>query len=90
MFHSEENAVANLQLPPKNAIAYVTGQCCNHCIYTLHQHGITDVFMVNGHGSYLLNEDTKKWFDEFVRRTEMKIHYVRPHLDWMKKIKILS
>lgn len=85
MFHAEENAVANCPIRPDGATAYVTGQCCNHCIYTLWQHGIKKVVMANRHGSALLNDETKKFFDEFVQTTGIEISYVDTDLSLLKK-----
>lgn len=84
MDHSEENAVANCSVRPDNGIAYVTGQCCNHCIRTLWRHGITKVVMAKRHGSHLLNEETQKLFDRFVETTGIEIEYVEPDLSYLR------
>ena len=66
MVHSERNALANCIIRPDNAIAYVTGQCCNDCIIALHQHGIEEVYMIDDHGTHLFNEIEQKRFDQFI------------------------
>ena len=85
MFHSEENAVANCILRPKNGTAFVTGQCCSHCLYTLWQHGITCVYMAVRHGSHLITGKDLEWQNEFVIKTGIRIHYVIPYIGWLKK-----
>lgn len=86
MFHSEANAVANCEHRPINGIAYVTGQCCNNCIYTLHQHGIKKVVMADSRGSKLIGEKELEWFKDFVKRTEIEVQIVKPKLYWLSDI----
>ncbi len=83
MFHSEENAIANCVHKPTDGIAYVTGQCCNHCLYTMWQHGIIMVYMVDTHGTHDKSVIDDKWRQEFIKRTGMGFVYVKPKLDWL-------
>jgi dCMP deaminase len=86
MVHSERNALANCIIRPDNAIAYVTGQCCNDCIIALHQHGIEEVYMIDDHGTHLFNEIEQKRFDQFIEMSKMKIHKITPDLSWLKDL----
>jgi len=83
MIHAERNALSNCIIRPDNAIAYVTGQCCNDCIMALWQEGISEVYMHDRHGSHLLDETSMSRFNKFIELTNMKIHYVKPELDWL-------
>ena len=85
-FHSEVNALANCIIKPKNAIAYVTGQCCQNCLYSLWQNGVETVYMVDGHGSHLITEEHLEWEKEFVEQTGIKIFKVKPNLNWTKPV----
>lgn len=85
-FHSECNAVANCEHRPENGIAYVTGQCCNNCIYTLWQHGVKTVYIADRYGSQEKGKMDKEWFDKFIDKTKMNIRYVKPDLSWLKNI----
>lgn len=89
MYHSEANAIANAhsqERSVKDCTAYQTGQCCNSCIYLLWQHGITNVVMALRHGTALLKEEDKVWFDAFIKKTGMHISYVTPNLSWLKEL----
>jgi len=87
MLHSERNALANCVVRPTGGIAYVTGQCCNDCIQALWQHGIDTVYMIDAHGSHLLNNaEQKAIFSRFVEDHDIKIHYVNPDLSWLKTL----
>lgn len=48
MIHSEENAVSNCQLKPKNATAYITVEPCGDCTQHLWQNGITHIIYRQG------------------------------------------
>ncbi len=85
IWHSEQNAVANCQLRPENGIAYVTGQCCNHCLYALWQHGIKTVYMAKRKG-WEKDKEEEGWMKEFIEKTGIKIHYVEPNLTWLENI----
>jgi len=86
MVHSERNALANCIIRPDDGVAYVTGQCCNECITALWQHGISEVFMIQDHGTYLFDQNQKERFDKFIQMSKMKIHYVCPDLSWLKRL----
>lgn len=86
MIHAERNALSNCVIRPDNAIAYVTGQCCNDCIMALWQEGISKVYMHDRHGSHLLNEESMCRFKKFISLTKMEIHYVKPNLDWLSGV----
>ena len=87
MLHSERNAISNCAIkPPKNSIAYVTGQCCNDCIMALWQFGITTVYMADLHGSYLIDDLQKTVFDLFVKQTGIKIYMVTPSFSIFQNI----
>lgn len=83
MIHAERNALSNCIIRPDNAIAYVTGQCCNDCIMALWQEGISTVYMHKRHGSHLLDNDAMSRFNKFIELTNMEIHYVTPNLEWV-------
>jgi len=84
MVHAERNALANCVIRPDNAVAYVTGQCCNDCLVALWQEGVNKVVMANSHGTHLFDEKAKKIFDTFVRMSRIDISYVDPDLSWIK------
>lgn len=83
MIHAERNALSNCVIRPDNGIAYVTGQCCNDCIMALWQEGIKTVYMMNGHGTHLFDENQEKIFSTFVNQTGITIHKVDANLDWI-------
>lgn len=85
MIHAERNALSNCVIRPDNGIAYVTGQCCNDCIMALYQEGITKVYMENGHGTHIFDEDNRKRFDIFVKMSNMDIEYIQSNLTWIKE-----
>lgn len=82
-YHSEENAIANCIIKPSKAIAYVTGQCCNHCLYSLWQNGIETVYMADRHGSYIIKQEDLDWQNEFAEQTGIKIYKVKPNLKFI-------
>lgn len=86
MVHSERNALSNCIVRPDNGIAYVTGQCCNDCIIALWQEGISEVYMINNHGTVLFDDEAQKRFDLFIKMSKMKIHKVNPDLSWLKNL----
>jgi len=86
MIHAERNALSNCVIRPDNAIAYVTGQCCNDCIKALWQEGVNTVHMMNNHGTILFDHKEKILFDTFVQMSGMKVFYVQPNLDWLKEM----
>jgi dCMP deaminase len=86
MVHSERNALANCVVRPDNGIAYVTGQCCNDCVISLWQEGITKVIMIDNHGTCLFDEDAQKRFDTFVRMSGLIVEKVQPNLSWLTNL----
>ena len=86
MVHAERNALSNCVVRPDNAIAYVTGQCCNDCIMALWQEGITKVVMANSHGTHQFDENAKKIFDTFVSMSGIEIEYFDTDLSWLKQL----
>lgn len=86
MIHAEKNALANCVIRPDNGIAYVTGQCCNDCIMSLWQEGITTVYMTDSHGTHLFDENAKKIFDTFVQMSGIKIQKISPNLSWLDSV----
>lgn len=87
MIHAERNALSNCVIRPDGGTAYVTGQCCNDCIMALWQEGITDVIMLDSHGTKLFDENAKKHFDLFVKQTGIKVVKHTPNLSWINEIK---
>lgn len=83
MVHAERNALSNCIVRPDNAIAYVTGQCCNNCIMALWQEGVTKVIMANNHGTFQFDYLQKNIFDSFISMSKMQIEYVDPNLSWI-------
>lgn len=73
MIHSEVNAVSNCVLRPEGGTAYVTGEPCNNCLLTLWQNGVRLVRHIDSHGSYLIDEKERKFRDEFLWQSEMKL-----------------
>lgn len=71
MIHSEVNAVTNCTKKPKKATAYVTGEPCNNCLIHLWENGVQKVVYIDGHGSFLLNEETRGQRETFIRQTGM-------------------
>lgn len=86
MIHAERNALSSCTHKPTNGIAYVTGQCCNDCIMSLWQAGVTTVVMANSHGTKLFDETAKKRFDLFVELTGIKIVRHTPNFSWIQEI----
>lgn len=88
IIHAEQNALANCVIRPDNGIAYVTGQCCNNCILSLWQNGITKVVMADSHGTKLFDESAEKRFNFFIHQTGMEVVKYKQNLSWIKKIEI--
>ena len=85
MIHAERNALSNCVIRPDRGIAYVTGQCCNNCIMALHQEGIEEVYMADGHGTHLFDEAQQKIFNQFVSMSGIKIHKIEPDFSWLQR-----
>ena len=86
MYHGEKNALANAEVRPEGATAYITGQSCKDCIYSLWQHGVKKVVMADREQSFMAEESQREWFEEFVERTGMKTIKVKPNLNWLKSM----
>lgn len=86
LVHAERNALSNCVVRPDNAVAYVTGQCCNDCIMALWQEGIEKVIMSQNHGTHLFDENAQKRFDTFVSMSGIEIVYIKPDLSWLKDL----
>lgn len=86
MIHAERNALSNCVIRPDNGIAYVTGQCCNNCIISLWQEGITKVIMAKAHGTKLFDKKEQEKFDFFVHQTGIKIEKIEPDFCWIKDL----
>jgi dCMP deaminase len=86
MIHAEKNALANCVIRPDNGIAYVTGQCCNDCIISLWQEGVSTVMMIDDHGTHLFDKKSQDRFDKFVKMSGISIHKVDPDLSWLKEL----
>ena len=86
MIHAERNALSNCVIRPENGIAYVTGQCCNDCIMTLWQEGVTKVVMAKNHGTHLFDDNAQNIFRTFVNMSGMEIVYSDTNLSWLKEM----
>ena len=86
MIHAERNALSNCVIRPDNGVAYITGQCCNDCVMSLWQEGVTHIVMSDTHGTHLFDEREQNIFDLFVKQTGIKISKCTPNLSWIKKI----
>jgi deoxycytidylate deaminase len=86
MMHAERNALSNCIIRPDNAIAYVTGQCCNDCIMAMWQAGIKKVIMIDDHGTHKFDENAQKIFDTFIQMSGMEIIKTNPDLSWLKEL----
>lgn len=82
--HSEVNCLLNCVVSPVGSRAYVTGQCCNHCCFCLHNAGVEEIIMAKAHGSFLLDEKQEKIFKLFCEQTGIKIRYVDTNFDLVK------
>ena len=86
MIHAERNALSNCVIRPDGGIAYITGQPCNDCIMALWQEGISEVHIIDGHGTKLFDQEAKNRFDLFIKQTGMKIYKHTPNFSWIKEI----
>lgn len=86
MVHAERNALANCQVRPKGATAYVTGQSCLDCGMALWAHGINKIYMIDGHGTVLYDDKMKNSWDIFIEQTGIEIIKIKPNFDWAKNI----
>lgn len=90
MIHSELNAVLNCKVLPREVLgggkAYVTGKCCNHCLQSLIQAGVNEIYMADRQGTELESEDTEKIFKTIVSESKIKINVIKYDLNWIKQI----
>lgn len=86
MIHAERNALANCVIRPENAIAYVTGQCCNSCIMSLYQEGVSKVVMAKSHGTLLFDNKQQEIFDTFIKMSSLEIEYEDIDFSWLRSI----
>ncbi len=75
MIHSEINALANCNIRPEGAMAYITGEPCNNCIMTLWQNGVKEIRHIKAHGTHLINKETDKIKDYFLKQSGMGIKF---------------
>lgn len=87
MFHSERAALANTDVRPEGATAYVTGQCCNECLYSLWQHGIKRIVCVNRKAK-MITPEMEEWSRKFLVKTKMEYTVVEPdnQLIWITNL----
>jgi dCMP deaminase len=86
MLHAERNALANCMVRPDGGIAYVTGQCCLDCGMALWEHGIKKIYMIDGHGTVLYDDEMKANWNTFIEHTGIDVHKIKPDLDWAKSV----
>lgn len=87
MIHSEENAVTNCVLKPKDVgggIAYVTGLCCFPCTRHLWNNGVVEIYQLD-RGSHMLRDG----YDEqmktvFCEQVPLKLHIVKADFNFMR------
>lgn len=82
MDHSEENAVANCQIRPEGATAYVTGPPCFSCLKEMWRHGIRCVIYAEGYG-WKHDEAEAKLKEEFIKQSGMVVKAIKPDLSWL-------
>ena len=76
-------------LSPQNqkpAKAYVTGRCCNQCLQSLIQAGVSQIYMANRKGSQLEDKNTLEIFDTIIEETKTQVHFIDYDLKWMEQI----
>jgi dCMP deaminase len=89
MIHSELNAIFNCRVLPREAgggRAYVTGKCCNHCLQSLIQVGITEIFMANRQGTALEDEQSLSVNAKIIEQSKIKINVLDYNLNWINQI----
>jgi len=57
MVHAERNALANCVIRPEGCTAYITGPPCLDCAKSLYQEGIKHFVCIDGHSTYLSDEE---------------------------------
>jgi dCMP deaminase len=90
MIHSELNAILNCKVIPREVYgggkAYVTGKCCNHCLQSLIQCGVNEIYMADRKGTDLENSKTEEVFDKVVSESGIIVKTLSFDLDWIKQI----
>lgn len=89
MIHSELNAILNCRVLPREAgggKAYVTGKCCNHCLQSLVQAGIKEIYMANRKGTMLEDEQSLLVNDQIIQHSKIKVNVVDFDLSWISQI----
>ncbi len=90
MIHSELNAILNCKVLPREVHgggkAYVTGKCCNHCLQSLIQSGVNDIYMADRRGTTLENDETDEVFNKIVEQSGVNINTLEFDLGWIKEI----
>ena len=75
MVHAERNALANCTLRPDDGIAYITGPPCLDCAKSLYQEGIRHFVCVDGHGTYLMDDEDECVFEIFSKSGNIKVDW---------------
>ncbi len=89
MIHSELNALLNCKSLPRETgggRAYVTGKCCNHCLQSLIQAGITEIITLNRRGTMLEDESSLKTYNKIIEETGIKVTIINYDTTWMKQV----
>ena len=86
--HSELNAILNCRVLPREAgggRAYVTGKCCNHCLQSLIQAGIKQIFMANRQGTKLEDEESLFIYNKIIEESKLDVIVMDYDLSWIKE-----
>ena len=89
MIHSELNAILNCRVLPREAgggTAYVTGRCCNHCLQSLIQAGLSRIVIANRKGTQLEDEASLKVYAKIIELSKIKVETLDFDFNWMKEI----
>lgn len=90
MIHSELNAILNCKVLPREVYgggkAYVTGRCCTHCLQSLIQAGVNEIYMANRQGTKLEDEKSLEIFNKIIEESNIKIRFINYDLKWIKQI----
>jgi dCMP deaminase len=88
MMHSELNAILNCRVLPREAgggRAYVTGKCCNHCLQSLIQAGIKQIFMADRQGTKLEDEESLFIYNKIIEESKIDVIVMDYDLSWIKE-----
>ena len=75
MVHAERNALANCTLRPDDGVAYITGPPCLDCAKSLYQEGIRHFVCIDGHGTYLMDDEDECVFEIFSKSGNIKVDW---------------